>query len=504
MEIQAHPLASTIQVARGAFINLVGNLGKVSHFAFDVVASRVLGEHVFGYFSTTWLVMHLCLIVCYFGAHRLVIDFVARHRDGDQSLYYRGILGCILLSFFLSILLVVTVYLLADDLAAFIGKPPVAEYLKIVCWSAPFYCLTTVLLSATRGIKIMHLWVFVRFGVEPFSDLVLLIVIYLLFATSAAQFYAKAVTFTLGAFLSVYIFHRYFSLRDLLRQWPALEQWKRILVLGFPIMVADFLSILILRVDIIPLSVLAAPVQVATFQVVLNISNVMRTIPQAIDPILMPVVVEMQRRNDYTALEHIYSTLIRATLFLAVGFYVMVLLFGPLLMSIYGDAYVPGFTALAIACCGVLLHTLSSSVEPALIMSGYPYLNLINNVFFVVVNLVADFLLIPAYGLIGAAIGSLTASLLTATLQTVMLYRVLHVQPLAWHYVWVLLYGLVFLILFKLLHSVLGEAGLYDGLAVRILLFGTYVVSYLVLGWKWVLHDEERKVFRSIIQRKPS
>jgi O-antigen/teichoic acid export membrane protein len=173
-------------------------------------------------------------------------------------------------------------------------------------------------------------------------------------------------------------------------------------------------------------------------------------------------------------------------------------------MSIYGDAYVPGFTALAIACCGVLLHTLSSSVEPALIMSGYPYLNLINNVFFVVVNLVADFLLIPAYGLIGAAIGSLTASLLTATLQTVMLYRVLHVQPLAWHYVWVLLYGLVFLILFKLLHSVLGEAGLYDELAVRILLFGTYVVSYLVLGWKWVLHDEERKVFRSIIQRKPS
>lgn len=497
---QQELIRETGLVARGAFINLAGNLGKLSHFAFDVIASRALGQAVYGYFSTTWLIMHLSFIVCYFGAHRLVIDYVARHKDRDESEYYRAIVGCVAVSFLLSGLLVLAVHLWADALAAAIGKPPVAEYMKIVSWSAPFYCLTTILLTATRGIKIMSLWVTVRFAIEPFSDLVLLVTLFFSLGLVASPFYAKATTFFVGSMWAIYFFSRHFRLRRLLT-WPHRRIWRKIVAFGFPVMIADFLSIVILRVDIIPLSILVETAHVAVFQVVMNISNLMRNIPQAVDPILMPIVVGMRRKNNYEGLGHIYATVIRTSLFLAFGFFILVTLYGDLLMGIYGESYTAGFTALIVACFGIMLHAVSASVEPALIMSGYPYLNLLNNVLFVSVNLIVDFMLIPTYGLMGAAMGSLTAGSFTTVLQMVLMYRVLKVRPLAWNYLRVLAFAVGSGLAFWLIEEALIRAGLvFRGH--EIVLFALFVIHYLRFGWRAALTSQDRAVFSSALKRK--
>lgn len=497
---QAPTAHETGQVAKGAFINLIGNAGKLSHFAFDVIASRVLGQATYGYFSTTWLFMHLALIVCYFGAHRLVIDYVARHRDNDESEYYRAIVGCLVVSLFLSFWLVLAIHLWADTLAAFIDKPPVAEYLKIMSWSAPFYCMTTIFLTATRGIKIMALWVVVRNAIEPFSDLLLLVSVFLLFGSFAAPFYAKATSFTMGSAWAFLFFTRHFQWRRLLGVWPNAATWKKILTFGFPVMLADFLSIVILKVDIIALSILVGTSHVAVFQVVLNISNVMRNIPQAVDPILMPIVVEMRRRRNYDSLNHVYAVVMRISLFLAFGFFVMIVLFGDLLMGVYGSTYTVGFTALIITCFGIMLHTVSSTVEPALIMSGYPYLNLINNILFVVINLTLDFLLIPSHGLWGAAAVSVAASSTTALLQMVLLYRILRVRPLTWNYLWVVGFGLISMAVFGLFKEGLALAG-WTHAVFEIVLFALFIIHYLWIGWKFVLTSEERQTLSTAIGR---
>jgi O-antigen/teichoic acid export membrane protein len=244
----------TREVARGAFINLIGNLGKLSHFGFDIIAARAMGQHIFGYYSTTWLIMHLSFIVCYFGAHRLIIDFTVKNRDEDNDDFYKGVLAYLILSFLLSAILVILIYLFAHDIAVALNKPPLEKYLKIIVWSAPFYCATTILLSATRGLKIMKLWVLVRTGFEPLSDLVMISSLFFIFSMSSAPFYAKVISFTLGTLVSLYVFNKHFSLRSIFASRPGKRIWKRVLSFGFPVMSADFLSIVTLRLDIIPLS----------------------------------------------------------------------------------------------------------------------------------------------------------------------------------------------------------------------------------------------------------
>lgn len=489
----------TREVARGAFINLIGNLGKFSHFGFDIIAARVIGQHIFGYYSTTWLIMHLSFIVCYFGAHRLIIDFTVKNRDKDNDDFYKGVLAYLILSLMLSGILVILIYLFSRDIAVALNKPPLEEYLKIIVWSAPFYCATTIFLSATRGLKIMKLWVLVRTGFEPLSDLVMISSLFFIIGLSSAPFYAKVITFILGTSVSLYVFNKHFSLKLIFGSRPDKRIWKRVLSFGFPVMSADFLSIVTLRLDIIPLSILVPSAQVAVFQVVLNISNIMRNLPQAIDPIMMPVVVELKHRNDLRALENIYAILIRAGLFLSFGFFILVSIFGDLLLSIYGNDFVSGATALVLVCFGIMIHTTFSSIEPILVMSGFPYLNLFNNLFFVAVNLIIDFLLIPSYGIFGAAIGSVSASLITSVIQVFELYFVLKLRPLKWNLFKIFIFGGGFFAIIKMAEYLLRDIP-YLWIA-RLILVVIYLSLYLFIGWKWYLRADERNLFAGIFRK---
>ncbi|MCB0831904.1 MAG: oligosaccharide flippase family protein [Bacteroidetes bacterium] len=489
----------TYEVTRGAFVNLIGNLGKFSFLGFDLVATRMLGQEIYGYYSTTWMILNLAFIVCYFGAHRLVIDFVAKSKARGDSEFYRAIVGCVLLSLVLSSLLVAAVYVFAFDIAQIFNKPPLAQYLKIVCLSAPFYCVTTIMLTATRGLKIMRVWVFVRQGLEPLLDFVLILSIVLIFGVSTAPFLARALAFGLGCIASIWFFSKYFSLRGLFGALPDINQWRHIFVFGFPVMLADFLFTVILRLDIIPLSLLVPAAQVAVFQVVLNIGNVMRNIPMAIDPIMMPIVVEMRHRGDLNALNDIYSALIRIAFLLCFGFFMLVALSGDLILSMYGSDFVTGNLVLVLVIGGLALHTVFSSIEPVLVMSGYPYLNLMNSVFFVTINLIIDFLLIPAHGLTGAAIGCFSASVLTSIVQILQFHFLLKIHPLSWSMLKPLVFGVGLLVLAKISELLFLESTFY-----RILVSLVMVLCYFLMGWRFFFRTSERQLLGGLMKIKSS
>ncbi len=488
-------------VIKGTIINLLSNLGKLSHLFFDLIATRFMGHEVFGYFSTTWLIMNLTFVVCYFGGHRLIIDFIVRSRANGDDEYYRGIFSYVILSFLLSGLLVAFIYLFAEDIAAYMDKPALAGYLKIMVWSAPFYCVSTVLLTATRGLKIMQLWVYVRNGIEPFVDLVYIAVLFFAFSMVSAPITAKALGFVTGAVFAVYFYRRHFSVRKIWAKRPTLYFWKQILVFGFPVMIMELMSIVTLKVDLIPLSIMASASLVGVYQIILNVGNVMRNIPQSMDPILMPVVVSMRIKNDSTALKNIYVTLFRVNIMLSFGFFILVAIFGDMILMIFGEYFVIGTTACMIACFGIMLNTVFSSIEAALIMYGYPYTNMAVNIFFVAVNLVLDFLLIPLYGLTGAALGSLTACVLTAIVQTVLIRYLLKINPFRWDFLHIIAAGLSFWIFFAGVRFGFFSAGL-DHFSVHAVLGLIFLPIYLYYGWKRLLQPGDRAVFSGLFKNK--
>src|SRR6185369_5196936 len=80
------------------------------------------------------------------------------------------------------------------------------------------------------------------------------------------------------------------------------------------------------------------------------------------------------------------------------------------LLGIFGPAYRTGAAALTILAAGQLFNAATGPLGQVINMSGRPYLTLVNNAAVAALNIVLCLILIPRYGLTGAAC-STTASL---------------------------------------------------------------------------------------------
>ncbi len=85
--------------------------------------------------------------------------------------------------------------------------------------------------------------------------------------------------------------------------------------------------------------------------------------------------------------------------------YTLYLAFAPVLMSVFGPAYVDGQWALVILALAGLFNLGTGNVTLLLLMTGHSVLNLANSAVVLAVNVGLDLLLIPAYGINGAALG---------------------------------------------------------------------------------------------------
>ncbi len=107
-------------------------------------------------------------------------------------------------------------------------------------------------------------------------------------------------------------------------------------------------------------------------------------------------------------------------------FFVALLLIGEPLLRVFGEGYTAGADTLAVLCGAMLLATLCGDVDVLLIMSGRTLWSMANMCVSLAVNVGLDLILIPEYGILGAAIGWATAIVLKnvlALIQIALLFR---------------------------------------------------------------------------------
>src|SRR5581483_2352029 len=76
------------------------------------------------------------------------------------------------------------------------------------------------------------------------------------------------------------------------------------------------------------------------------------------------------------------------------------------LLALFGPKYKSGATALAILAAGQLINTAAGPLGQVINLSGRPYITLMNNGLVAAINIGVCIVLIPRYGLAGAATGT--------------------------------------------------------------------------------------------------
>jgi len=425
-------------LAGGGIVLFVGKLGRISRGAFIWIITLLCGMDVQGLYSLSWSIASTLNKVARFGTQRGVVRFVAAARaqsPATDEAVDRVLAAALTIVLAMSGVVTLTVVLAADSLADWYDKP-IAPALRIMAWTAPFISVSWVLTSATRALRIMRYEVYIRSIAGP---LILFLGGLGIGLAGLGLLAVAQVQLAMGignCLLAAYYFRRHFSLAGMLHQVSRRQPWRELTRFCFPVMITDLLYATLTQLDILMLGWFVSARLVGIYALVRRVSSAMLKAPQAFDPIFSSVVSDLSLQDRHDELAHRFVVISRWILTINLPIFACLLIAGDTLMPVIGGEDVENtaelhaaLRILVLLCVGMMVQGAFAMVEPLLTMSGRPYLGLFNNSVWLAVNWGLNMWLIPAHGIVGAAMGAAAAMVLVSALRILEVIVLRRIMP---------------------------------------------------------------------------
>ncbi len=168
---------------------------------------------------------------------------------------------------------------------------------------------------------------------------------------------------------------------------------------------STILNIFNYRLDMILLGAMAGSIEVGIYAVAVLIAERLRMLSAAVSTVLLPTIASMADKEDERRALTCSAARITGLLTVAGALGVGVLS-QYLIVPIFGDAYRQSATALVLLLPGIVLHTWGAVFGNDLAARGKPELNAWIAALNLSINVAANLLLIPDYGILGASIAT--------------------------------------------------------------------------------------------------
>ncbi|MHB8813064.1 MAG: flippase [Steroidobacteraceae bacterium] len=181
---------------------------------------------------------------------------------------------------------------------------------------------------------------------------------------------------------------------------------RELVVTSWPLVIAGLSMIVYMRIDQIMLASMVGDAGVGLFSAAVKVSEALYFIPTAAMATVAPALTAALRRSRA---EHERQTLqvMRILVWIALAVAVVFACFSRLIiLKLYGPAYAPAAAVLSIhAWIGVLM-SINCVAGQWLVNEGYFHCNMYQTLTGAAANIALNLLLIPTYGIIGAALAS--------------------------------------------------------------------------------------------------
>jgi len=374
-------------------------------FVMNIVIARKLGPAEAGLFYLGFTLVVLLASVGRMGLDNSVMRFVARARAaGDteklHGIYRKALLwGGSLCLFFMLVLLAAN-QLLVNYV---FEQPGFGAVLPIMVMALPLVGLYTLHVFALLGMKKIVAGVMVLTGIVPLTMLAGLLVFPVTRAQEIAWVYLIGCTLALA--IGVFFWRRATPDKEQGAAFPS----DRLYASCMPLWGVVILGQIIQWSSQLLMGVWGSIEDVALFAVAQRTAMLIGFVLFAVNASAGPKFAALYSQGDMAGLERVALWSVRLILLVAVPSLIFMLIFPQWLMGLFGPQFRVGFTALMILAVGQFIGTSVGSVGSLLSMTGHER-QLRWNVFIGAVLAVGlGALLIPGYGLIGAAIATSVA-----------------------------------------------------------------------------------------------
>ncbi|HSL47021.1 MAG TPA: flippase [Anaerolineales bacterium] len=416
-----------LNVAKGGGIVYGGKLFlSLSRLVTVIVLARLLSVEQYGLYNLALSAANVAIAIAILGLDTALVRYIAiaASRKDDTSLWGSlqvGITLSVLLSALTSTLLFALAYPLATQV---FDKPELAPLLQLVSLIIPFLVLSDVLAGATRGFKKMQYMVIAQHIAQPVIRLILIIVLSLTGMTPAWAIITFGVADGIASLMLLYFLNKQFSLRRPVQLRR--NDFREILGFSLPLWFAELMVTFRGNVQTILLGSLSTIANVGIFSVVAQVNQIGQMLYTAVTAAARPMIAELHDRDEREQMGRLYQTTTNWVMMVNLPVFLIMVLFPVPILSIFGKSFIDGASALIILAFANFVNIGTGMCGAIIEMTGYTKLKLINTSIRMVSSIGLNLVLIPAWGLVGAAVAALAVEVIVNSiilLQVWMLFR---------------------------------------------------------------------------------
>ena len=421
-------------VQGGSLLLLASLFGNGINYVFGIFLGRALGPSQFGLYVLGLTLFNTVVFMAPLGIDRGMLKFVSEQLGlGQDDKARRTIAQGVTMVAFFSLLFALGLAASAGVIAsALYQKPELAAALFFFSGIIPFAAITTVLLQALQAYRVVRYTVFIKYVWEPLAKLVLAAVLlqagFGLYGVLAAMLFTHLAS--LGFALRPAGRIAGLGLRNALSRDHG--NVKGLVAFCWPLTVADLFRVVAPRSDVMILGYWVASQEVGIYGAAFQTAAVLALVAGAFEALFAPIIGRLLARQDLTALGKMYCAVSRWTLIFSAPMFSVMLLFAGEILGLFGTDFKAGATCIAILVIGQLVHNAGGGAHTILLMSGRSRTVMWNTVTLGVILVGLNAVLIPRFGMVGAAAAT-SGSLVIMTVTRVVEVWGLHgIHPLAW------------------------------------------------------------------------
>lgn len=393
-------------------------------FLAQIFLARLMGPFEYGIFVFVWVMAVIAGNLSCLGFHTAIIRFLPQYQASGQIEEIRGLaVATRLVSFAIASLValfgVALLYLFADQVPAYYLAPLILGAVLL-----PMIALGDALDGTARANSWVTQALTPTYLVRPVLIPVCMV------AAIAIGFDATAQTGMLAAIIATYLTtagqllllgRRLRDRFDSGRHTYHLASWGKV---ALPIFLIEGFYFLLTNSDVVMVGLFLQPEDVATYFAAAKSIALVHFVYFAVKAGMSPRFSQLVAQNEQAELSRFAAMAARWTFVPSLAVGGMVLLAGPLLLSLFGPDYSAGYSVMFILFAGVAVKALVGPGEALLTMAGEQKICALIYLAVLFVNIAGNIVLIPQYGINGAA----TATMLAMVAEALLLFVIIRTR----------------------------------------------------------------------------
>jgi O-antigen/teichoic acid export membrane protein len=475
--------SSLKKIAKTSLIVLAGIIfSKIFAYIYKIIIARNFGQEMYGVFSLATMISIIVASFFSLGLQSGLLRYISLYRGKDEKDKIKYIIRLsIKISLPVSIIAGVLLFIFSDIISIKIfHHSELSVFIRWFSFSIPILILGGIFHAITRAYEKIKPYVFIGSILAMFIQVISFVILVFLRLRNEAIIFSYNLGI-LSIFVASLIVCR-LQIPHIFKKPNIDKQEGRKLAqdlfsYSWPVMFLGLVTLLFSGIDSFSIGYFKTVAEVGLYNAAAPISLLLQLVPALFLQFFLPLITKEYYKKNFSLINDLSKQIGKWIFILNLPLLIIMILFpGAVINLLFGPEYINAANALRFLSVGMFFYSILLVSENLLSMAGKSKITLLNFVISCILNIILNILLVPKYGINGAAFSTMLSYGICSLLSLLMAKHYTSIIPLKKKMIRIFLVALIPAFILFFIRNFLEM-----NLIILILLGSLFILSYFAL-----------------------